>query len=142
MSDIPIPDQPYLGRLVIFWLAAQDEMVDLVGDEICSDLAANQTFPCLRVTDHGGPADHLRHGGRTLITLEAWGSRREAHDIAETAAALLASRRFRDVVEAGETSAVISRVEAGTPHDDSDPSWEPARPRSTVDVVIHAHRRT
>lgn len=135
---------PYIARLAVWFLLDQDEMAELVGENIYTDLPAGHTFPAVRITQIGGrvvPGPHWLEA--TTLQAEAWGpggnDRLAAHTTVETARSLFASSRFRGEIDHGSVEAVVTGVDAGGIVDDSDDSFKPARPRSRFDLVVYAH---
>lgn len=143
MSDT-LTELPYIARLVVWFLLDQEQMTDLVGDNIYTDLPATPTFPAVRVTQIGGrviPGPHWLEA--TTVQIEAWGpggsDRLAAHSTVSRARTLLTSSRFLGEIDHGGVEAVVTGVDAGGILDDSDESFTPARPRSRCDLVVYAH---
>ena len=59
--------QPYVARLIVFYLLEQSEVTEVVGQAIYTDLPHDETFPVVRITQLGGGTDGLGFLGQTVI---------------------------------------------------------------------------
>lgn len=137
MTELPV--EPHMAKLVIWWLLADEDVTDIFGQEIGTDLSNNQTWPALRVTQLPGGSDALGVVGRYLLQLDSFGGSRDtAHRGCAVAARSL--KRMNDLIEFDErdVAAVVTDVNVGTVGDDSDKDFNPAKPRSSCTAVITA----
>jgi len=132
--------QPYVARLIVFYLLEQSEVTEVVGQAIYTDLPHDETFPAVRITQLGDGTDGLGFLGQTVIQVDTWGpgisDRLAAHDLCETVGQAL--RRMHDRVEAGGAAAVVTDVRVGTARDDIDKTYTPARPTSRLTATFWA----
>lgn len=134
--------QPYVSKLVIWFLVDQEEVTDLVDPRnIVTDISANPTFPLVRVTEAPGSMSDHRFLGQRLVQVDCWGpgkgDRDAAQLLAETCAAVMQAR-FRDLVEYRGEAAVVTIVEIGTARPGTDDEFIPGKPRSTFTASIYA----
>lgn len=131
---------PNIAKLVIWFLLDQPEITTGVGDRVFSDPPESAAFPMIRVTQTPATMSDHRFVASSFVQVSAWGpgkgDRSAAHDLAETAAMLMHSR-LRDRVSYGGVDAVVSHVHAGGVHDDTDPVFHPAKPRSWFTAMVY-----
>jgi hypothetical protein len=133
---------PYVQRLLVWFLLAQDEVTALVDQNVYTDLPATPDWPVVRVSTFPG---RIIEGGsiywleQTLAQVDVWGGPRVlTHDIAETCRSTLKAR-LNGAVEFGAVSAVVTEVQVGGIRDDSDADYTPAKPHARFDVTVTAH---
>lgn len=148
---MPLVTLPYAARLATAFLLDQEEVTDLVGANIGTDIAATPEAGkgIVRLTSFPGrviDSTSIYWLESTVIQFDCWGpggnDRLNAHTIAETCRAAL-SQRFTGTqsftLGTSAIEGVVTGVEVGGIADDSDDAYQPARPRSRFDAVITAH---
>lgn len=131
---------PDAEAVVVAWLADHAAVAAIVGDRIATELDADPTFPCLRVTRTGGLPAVPRRLDSASIYVEAFG----APDEGSAGSSLLARTTraaLRDVEGQTVDGAVVTAVDDETgllnlPDDTRDPTIP--RHAFTVSVCLHS----
>lgn len=113
MSLIVFPD--WLAGLSE-WLRDQDELAELVGDRVYTELPGAKTFPLVIVNQINDPSitEDIHWAVDALFQVDVWADRKtEAGAVAETTRALLSQRFARSVHHMAAGSFAVSRVRVG-----------------------------
>lgn len=138
---------PHAGLLVIGHLLADDDVTDLVGEEVVTDMNADR-LPAIRVTQFPGrmvSGSSIYWLTESLLQVDCYWSggsdRKHARDLASVAHRSLAQMRGAVTYTVGTdtVTGVVSGVELFGIADASDDRFQPAKPFSRFDLLVTAH---
>lgn len=138
---------PYVARLVIGHLLDRDEVTDIVGQEIVTDLTQPVPAAWVRVTEVGGrvvSAGTVYWLADTTVQIDCCGGpggRAVAHDLAELCRIALheLSGSVTFTVGPSTVSGVVTGTTVGAIVPRSDESFKPPRPYASFDAQVAAH---
>ena len=126
--------------LVVAFLRGQQEVTDIAGDRVFTDLPNQRTYPLVRVQRTGGRSIYKSWLESADITLDAYGG---THKLAVQLASACISTMAASMVSATHAEGVITKVTiadlAYTPEPDSPDDAGHARPRCSVTATVTAH---
>jgi hypothetical protein len=128
---------PDAEALVSQFLRSRDEITTLVAQRVFTAIPNDPTFPLLLVRRVAGAPVTSRplHLDAPVIQLDAFGgSKKQAHDLLETARAVMAVG-----LEGKRAGGTVSGVRFGPMSWLPDADYTPARARYTADVEIFLH---
>lgn len=120
-------------KLIVDWMLATTAVTALIDDRTYTAVPARPAWPLVRTTRIGGTRElWLDH---PLLQIDVWGGpKATALEVIETIAA---HAKFGLLGE--HELGVVTEVLIGGPRWDPDSSYEPARPRYSLDISLTTH---